>query len=70
MASSHEMDGRWVHFVETVYGAWLYGDARGFRTRHHILAHANEGAWVWVWKRQDVSQAEDGAKPTDCSPWA
>ena len=24
-----------MHFVETVYGAWLYGDARGFRTRHH-----------------------------------
>lgn len=27
--------GHWFHFVETVYGAWLYGDARGFRTRHH-----------------------------------
>jgi len=30
-----EMEGRWIHFVETVYGAWMYGDARGFRTRHH-----------------------------------
>jgi hypothetical protein len=30
-----EMDGFWIHFVETVYGAWLYGDARGFRTRYH-----------------------------------
>jgi len=29
------MEGFWIHFVETVYGAWLYGDARGFRTRHH-----------------------------------
>jgi hypothetical protein len=29
------MEGRWIHFVETVYGAWLQGDARGFRTRHH-----------------------------------
>jgi hypothetical protein len=29
------MDGFWVHFVETLYGAWLYGDSRGFRTRHH-----------------------------------
>jgi hypothetical protein len=27
--------GQWVHFVETTYGAWLRGDARGFRTRHH-----------------------------------
>jgi hypothetical protein len=25
----------WIHFIETVYGAWLYGDQRGFRTRHH-----------------------------------
>jgi hypothetical protein len=28
-------EGSWIHFVETVYGAWLYGDTRGFRTRHH-----------------------------------
>jgi len=28
-------EGCWIHFVETVYGAWLYGDSRGFRTRHH-----------------------------------
>jgi hypothetical protein len=32
--NSPDMEGFWVHFVETVYGAWLYGDARGFRTRH------------------------------------
>ena len=25
----------WYHLVLTTYGAWLYGDARGFRTRHH-----------------------------------
>jgi REP element-mobilizing transposase RayT len=25
----------WHHVVLTTYGAWLYGDARGFRTRHH-----------------------------------
>jgi hypothetical protein len=25
----------WHHIVLTTYGAWLYGDARGFRTRHH-----------------------------------
>ena len=30
-----EIEGFWIHFVETVYGAWLYGDARGFRTRQH-----------------------------------
>jgi hypothetical protein len=35
MAGLPEMEGFWIHFVETVYGAWLYGDARGFRTRHH-----------------------------------
>jgi hypothetical protein len=26
---------RWYHITLTAYGAWLYGDARGFRTRHH-----------------------------------
>src|SRR5438876_6544463 len=25
----------WYHVIATTYGAWLYGDARGFRTRHH-----------------------------------
>jgi hypothetical protein len=35
MAGSPPAEGFWIHFVETVYGAWLYGDARGFRTRHH-----------------------------------
>jgi hypothetical protein len=25
----------WYHFIATTYGAWLYGDSRGFRTRHH-----------------------------------
>jgi hypothetical protein len=35
MSEVYEFDGVWIHFVETVYGAWLYGDARGFRTRHH-----------------------------------
>ena len=25
----------WFHAVLSTYGAWLYGDARGFRTRHH-----------------------------------
>src|SRR5436190_3175381 len=26
---------QWYHLLATTYGAWLYGDARGFRTRHH-----------------------------------
>jgi hypothetical protein len=26
---------RWYHIILTTYGAWLYGDPRGFRTRHH-----------------------------------
>ncbi len=26
---------QWYHIVATTYGAWLYGDERGFRTRHH-----------------------------------
>jgi hypothetical protein len=25
----------WFHAIITTYGAWLDGDARGFRTRHH-----------------------------------
>jgi hypothetical protein len=25
----------WFHVVLTTYGAWLYGDHRGFRTRHN-----------------------------------
>jgi hypothetical protein len=35
MARDAEFLGAWVHFIETVYGAWLHGDVRGFRTRHH-----------------------------------
>jgi hypothetical protein len=29
------IDWAWFHVTLTVYGAWLYGDPRGFRTRHH-----------------------------------
>jgi len=25
----------WFHIVMSSYGSWLYGDSRGFRTRHH-----------------------------------
>lgn len=28
-------DRRWYHATTHTYGAWLYGDPRGFRTRHH-----------------------------------
>ncbi len=28
-------DRRWFHVTAHTYGAWLYGDPRGFRTRHH-----------------------------------
>jgi len=28
-------DRRWYHNILTTYGAWLPGDSRGFRTRHH-----------------------------------
>jgi triphosphoribosyl-dephospho-CoA synthase len=35
MAGPPEMEGTWIYFVETVYGAWLHGNARGFRTRHY-----------------------------------
>jgi hypothetical protein len=31
----HDFEGRGYHCISTTYGAWLYGDARGFRTRHH-----------------------------------
>jgi REP element-mobilizing transposase RayT len=27
--------GTWYHCITTTYGAWLRGDPRGFRTRHH-----------------------------------
>jgi len=26
---------QWYHIVVSTYGSWLYGDPRGFRTRHH-----------------------------------
>ena len=29
------MDPRWFHVTTHTYGAWLPGDPRGFRTRHH-----------------------------------
>ena len=29
------MDARWFHITSHTYGAWLQGDPRGFRTRHH-----------------------------------
>lgn len=29
------MDPKWFHITAHTYGAWLYGDPRGFRTRHH-----------------------------------
>ena len=28
-------DRTWFHVTTHTYGAWLYGDPRGFRTRHH-----------------------------------
>lgn len=28
-------DRKWFHVTAHTYGAWLYGDPRGFRTRHH-----------------------------------
>jgi hypothetical protein len=34
-SSQFDFKGRWIHFITTTYGAWLYGDPRGFRTRHH-----------------------------------
>ena len=30
-----EEDCRWFHIIITTHGAWLPGDERGFRTRHH-----------------------------------
>ncbi|HEY2249984.1 MAG TPA: hypothetical protein VGH74_02945, partial [Planctomycetaceae bacterium] len=35
MPGAPDMKGTWFHCISTTYGAWLYGDARGFRTRHH-----------------------------------
>ncbi len=33
--TSSNFTGFWFHFIVTSYGAWLPGDSRGFRTRHH-----------------------------------
>ena len=30
-----EPQRHWFHITTHTYGAWLYGDERGFRTRHH-----------------------------------
>lgn len=30
----HPWNG-WYHCIATTHGTWIYGDARGFRTRHH-----------------------------------
>jgi hypothetical protein len=30
-----EQQLQWYHLIASTYGAWLYGDDRGFRTRHH-----------------------------------
>ena len=30
-----DIEPRWFHCTTHTYGAWLYGDGRGFRTRHH-----------------------------------
>jgi hypothetical protein len=36
LASPPENPGfRWFHLTLSTYGAWLRGDPRGFRTRHH-----------------------------------
>ena len=32
---SSDLEMRWFHVVLTMYGAWLPGDERGFRTRKH-----------------------------------
>jgi hypothetical protein len=29
------MSDAWFHLTTHTYGVWLYGDPRGFRTRHH-----------------------------------
>jgi len=33
--SDEKVLGRWFHITFAPYGAWLPGDPRGFRTRHH-----------------------------------
>jgi hypothetical protein len=32
---SERNEPRWFHVTTHTYGAWLHGDPRGFRTRHH-----------------------------------
>jgi len=35
MAETDDTTRCWFHVILTTYGAWLPGDPRGFRTRHH-----------------------------------
>ena len=49
---------RWFHCTTHTYGAWLYGDPRGFRTRHH-REHVEgdyknpppKGKYAWQYER-------------------
>jgi REP element-mobilizing transposase RayT len=35
MSNDDDITPSWFHVILTTYGAWLPGDSRGFRTRHH-----------------------------------
>lgn len=47
LSQPHDFKGAWFHCIATTYGAWLYGDSRGFRTRHH-REHVEAHAQGWV----------------------
>jgi hypothetical protein len=49
---------KWFHYTTHTYGAWLYGDPRGFRTRHHrehvegdYKSPPPKGRYDWQYKR-------------------
>lgn len=60
----------WFHVVGNTYGTWLYGDPRGFRTRHHRQHVEGDyrhppppGAYEALRLRSQRAMAQRGRKP-------
>jgi hypothetical protein len=60
MPHPYDFPGNWFHFIATTYGAWLPGDERGFRTRHHRL-HV-EGDYKNPPPREQFADIREGSK--------
>ena len=60
MPHPYDFPGNWFHIIATTYGAWLPGDERGFRTRHHRL-HV-EGDYKNPPPREQFADIRQGSK--------